>query len=433
MLSGNTGLPEISQRSHDALLRTKLHPPMVPGDFLCRPRVHEILDQALDTPLTLVSAPAGYGKSLLVSDWIESQRVPCAWLSLDGSDNAVEIFTEYLLAAVETAVPDACPQTRRMVHAADPPTRPALVSSFTNEVDAQGAPLVVVLDDYHRIQAESEVQELLRQVLRHPPRPLHLVILTRRDPPFSLARLRAQGELTEVRLQDLHFTAAETRTLLQTVLDLTISEEALASLQREMEGWAVGLRLVSLALRGVEDYNGFLKNLHGGIQLTRSYLLQEVIAAQPPSMRDRLLRTSILERFCAGLCDAMALPEGEAESGGLSGVEFVQTLQDRNLFTIALDSQGMWFRYHHLFQDLLQAELTQRTQPAEIAALHLRASEWCGHRHGAGPRWCKPGGNPLRRGTGVTHGLAVNGSGDPGLRRGVSDPFRLKALESFRG
>jgi LuxR family maltose regulon positive regulatory protein len=357
-------------------LQTKLHRPVVLVDFLCRPRLHEILDQALDTSLTLVSAPAGYGKSLLVSHWIETQRVRCAWLSLDGSDSVVVIFFEYLLAAVETAIPDACPQTRRMVEAADPPTWSTLIRSFTNELDALGTPLVVVLDDYHRIQATSEVQEFLRQLLAHPPRSLHLVILTRRDPPFDLTLARAKGALTEVRLQDLQFTVEETRTLLQEVLGLVISEEALASLQREIEGWAVGLKLVFLALRGVEDYNGFLKNLHGGIQLTQNYLLQEVIAGQPPLMRDWLLRTSILERMCADLCNAVASPEVETEPGGLNGVDFARTLKDCNLFTIALDRQGMWFRYHHLFQDLLQAELAQRAEPDEIAELHLRASEW---------------------------------------------------------
>jgi LuxR family maltose regulon positive regulatory protein len=349
---------------------------MVPADFLCRLRLHAILDQVLNTPLALVSAPAGYGKSLLVSHWIESQHAPYAWLSLDDSDSAVEIFTEYLLAAVQTAVPDACPQTRRMVQAADPPTQSALVRSFSNELEAHGEPLIVVLDDYHRIQAESEVQDLLRQLLAHPPRPLHLVILTRRDPPFGLNRLRAEGELTEVRLKDLEFTAAETRTFLNEVLGLTINDDALASLQREMEGWVVGLRLVSLVSRGMEDRNRFLENLHGGVQLTQGYLLQEVIAGQSPAMRNWLLRTSILEQFCAGLCNAVAAPEGGVEQGGLSGEEFVQTLQDRNLFAIALDSQGSWFRYHHLFQELLRAELKQRAEPAEIAALCSRASEW---------------------------------------------------------
>jgi len=369
-------LPEISRYSQNDLLRTKLHRPKVPGDFLCRPRLHEVLNQCLDTPLTLVSAPAGYGKSLLVSHWIESQRAPCAWLSLDGSDSNVEIFVDYLLAAVESAVPDACPQTRRMVQAADPPTRSALVNSFANELEAQGSPLVLVVDDYHRIHGESEVQELLRDLLVHPPRPLHLVILTRRDPPFSLTPLRAKGGLTEVRLQDLQFTAAETQTLLQTVLDLTISDEALANLQREMEGWAVGLRLVSLALRGVEDCNGFLQNLHGGIQYTQRYLLQEVIGGQPSELRNWLLRISILDRFCADLCDAVGALHPGPESAGLSGVEFVQTLQKSNLFTITLDSQGTWFRYHHLFQDLLQAELEKRMEPAEISALNSRASDW---------------------------------------------------------
>ena len=147
MLSENTGLPEIPHRSHDGLLRTKLHRPVAEGDFVCRPRLHEVLDQPLDTPLTVVSAPAGYGKSLLVSQWVDSQDVPFAWLSLDESDSAADIFVDYLLAAVETVVPDACPQTRRMARAADPPTLSVLGDSLVNELDVLGSPLVLVLDD----------------------------------------------------------------------------------------------------------------------------------------------------------------------------------------------------------------------------------------------------------------------------------------------
>ena len=372
----NTGLSEIPQRSHDALLRTKLHRPVARGNFVCRPRLHERLNQGLDTPLTLISAPAGYGKSLLVSHWVESRDVPSAWLSLDESDSAVDIFVDYLLAAVETVVPDACPQTRRMARAADPPTLSVLGDSLVNELDVLGSPLVLVLDDYHRIPADSEVHGLLRQLLAHPPQPLHLVIVSRRDPPLNLTNLRAKGQLTEVRLQDLRFTPAETQALFQVVLQFTISDDALANLQREMEGWPVGLGFVSLALRGVEDRDGFLKNLHGGLQQTQDYLLQEVIAAQPPALRGWLMQTSTLDRFCADLCDAVGKLDGKPESGGLSGMEFLRTLQDRNLFTIGLDNQGTWFRYHHLFRDLLQAELEKRTEPAAIAALHRRASEW---------------------------------------------------------
>ena len=198
-------MSEPTQTSQDPLLRTKLHRPVVPGDFLCRPRLHDLMNLGLELPLTLVSAPAGYGKSLLVSHWVASQSIPCAWLSLDASDSAVDLFVDYLLAAVETVVPGACPQTRRMAQAPEPPPTSVLANSLINELDALTSPVVLVLDDYHRIRGESEVHELMRLLLAHPPRRLHLVIVARRDPPLGLTRLRAQAGFTEIRLHGSAF------------------------------------------------------------------------------------------------------------------------------------------------------------------------------------------------------------------------------------
>ena len=342
-------MSEPTRTSQNSLLRTKLHRPVVPGDFLCRPRLHDLMNLGLELPLTLVSAPAGYGKSLLVSHWVASQSIPCAWLSLDASDSAVDLFVRYLLAAVETVVPGACPQTGRMAQAPEPPPTSVLANALINELDASTAPLVLVLDDYHRIRGESKVHEFMRLLLTHPPRCLHLVIVARRDPPLGLSRLLAQGGGSEVRLTDLRFTDAETPMLLQALLAFSASDDALANLQKELEGWAVGLRLVSLALRHTADPDGFLQSLHGGIQLTQTCLLQEVIAVQPPALRHCLLRAALLERFCAGVCDALGQGDTGAENGPeakpavaaeLSGAEFIQTLRDGNLFTIALDDQG---------------------------------------------------------------------------------------------
>jgi len=234
-----------------------------------------------------------------------------------------------------------------MAQAPEPPPVSILANSLINELDALTSPLVLVLDDYHRIRGESEVHELMRLLLAHPPRRLHLVIATRRDPPLGLTRLRTQAGFTEIRLKDLGFTGSETRMLLQALLAFTASDDALDNLQKELEGWAVGLRLVALALRHTADPDGFLRSLHGGIQLTQTYLLQEVIAVQSPELRNCLLRASLLERFCAGVCDALAKadtePEGKPTAAELSGSEFIQTLQARNLFAIALDDRENGF------------------------------------------------------------------------------------------
>ena len=358
------------------LLRTKLHRPPVTTDLVRRERLHERLSQGLEIPLTLVSAPAGYGKSMLVSSWAESIEQPCAWLSLDETDSETTEFLTYVIAAIRTVEPTACTETEELLTAPVLPPVHVLADCLTNELDDMEPTLVLVLDDYQRIAASSSVHELLGRVLEHPPHPLRFVLLTRRDPPLPLVGLRARNLVTEVTLDDLRFAKAEAASFLLAITGLAASDEALANLQVEVEGWAVGLRLVSLAMRNAEDPESFLKGLHGGLPQTQDYLLHEVLDAQPAPVRETLLRSSILNRFSAEVLDAICAPKVEAEESGLSGVVLIELLQQSNLFAIPLDARGKWFRYHHLFQDLLRRQLQQRSGPAEITALHLRASEW---------------------------------------------------------
>jgi len=332
------------------------------------------MDSGLEVPLTLVSAPAGYGKSVLVSHWAESSKYPCAWLSLDEGDGEVVEFLGYLVAAVRTAIPEACPETEALRRAPHPPPLKVMARCLANELDALAAPLVLALDDYHRLPASSKNHELLALLLEYPPRPLRLVLITRRDPPLPLASLRGKGHLAEVRLQDLRFTTAETSKYLETTAGLQVSPEALANLQIQTEGWAVGLQLVSLYLRDVEDPDKYLKELSGGIEQTQEYLLEEVLARHSRQMQDWMLQTSILDRFCPGLCESVCA-SGEPASD-LDGREFVDTLRRDNLFIISLDARGEWYRYHHLFESLLEERLCRRQGPEEVAKLHLRASEW---------------------------------------------------------
>ncbi len=358
------------------LLRTKLHRPPVTTDLVRRERLHERLSQGLEIPLTLVSAPAGYGKSMLVSSWAESIEQPCAWLSLDETDSETTEFLTYVIAAIRTVEPTACTETEELLTAPVLPPVHVLADCLTNELDDMEPTLVLVLDDYERIAASSSVHELLGRVLEHPPHPLRFVLLTRRDPPLPLVGLRARNLVTEVTLDDLRFAKAEAASFLLAITGLATSDEALANLQVEVEGWAVGLRLVSLAMRNAEDPESFLKGLHGGLPQTQDYLLREVLDAQPAPVRETLLRSSILNRFSAEVLDAICAPEVEAQGSDLSGVVLIELLQQSNLFAIPLDEQGEWFRYHHLFQDLLRRQLRQRSGPAEITALHLRASDW---------------------------------------------------------
>lgn len=358
------------------LLRTKLHRPPVTTDLVHRERLHQRLNQGLELPLTLVSAPAGYGKSMLVSHWTQSLDHPCAWLSLDETDSDLTEFLIYMVAAVRTAVPGACPETEELLTAAVLPPVHVLAHRLANELDELGPTLVLVLDDYQCIAASSPVHELIGHLLQHPPQPLRLVLISRRDPPLPLVSLRAAHRIAEVTLGDLRFASPEMAEFLETTAGHAASDSALANLQHEVEGWAVGLRLVSLALRNVKDREAFLKDLHGGLPQTQDYLLDEVLNAQPSAVRETLLKSSILNRFSGDILDAICPSEDATESSVLSGDALVDLLERSNLFAIPLDASDQWFRYHHLFRDLLQRELRKRCSPAEIAALHLRASDW---------------------------------------------------------
>ena len=293
------------QPHHDPILRTKLHRPPVTVNLVRRNQLHEQMDLGLETPLTLVSAPAGYGKSTLVSHWIESLDHPTAWLSLDVADGDLTVFTSYLIAAIRTIFPDACRETEALIAAPNLPPVSVLGGGLVNELDEIDTSFVLTLDDYHRIAPGSDVHELIGFILDHPPALLRLVIVTRRDPPLKIASMRASRRLTDVRAKDLRFSTSDITTFLETTAGLSIGEEALANLQQQTEGWAVGLQLVALHLRHVDDPDGFLKELGGGIHHIREYLVQEVLAERSPRMRDWLLRTSILDNFCPQLCDAL--------------------------------------------------------------------------------------------------------------------------------
>ncbi len=365
--TGGQGLP---------VIRTKLHRPPVTDQLVRRERLHERLDFGLQMPLTVVSAPAGYGKSTMVSLWAETLDRPCAWLSLDAAENDVTDFLEYVLVAIQTCFPDTCVHTESMIMSPNPAPLPVLGASLLNELDAIDEDFVLVLDDYHRIERSSAVHDLMSFVLDHPPRSLNIVMATRRDPPLPMSSLRGKNLVTEIRLEDLRFTKTETAELLATVVDIPAGATSIVNLDRQIEGWAAGLQLVCLALRHTEDPAAFLESLHGGLPHTQEYLIHEVLSGQPPLVRECLLKISILDRFCPQLFEAVCSLDSTSENMCLSGREFVDLLQRSNLFTIPLDVQGEWFRFHHLFQEILIKQLEQRLESSEIVTLHLRASEW---------------------------------------------------------
>jgi LuxR family maltose regulon positive regulatory protein len=368
--------PEDSLTVVTDILQTRLHPPVMTPDLVPRPRLFEQLDEGRVRPLILVSAGAGYGKSVLISSWLTTFDWSGAWLSLDQSDSDLRQFLRYFVAALRVGFPGACEQTFSLTEADQLPPLHILTTILCNELEAFDRPVIMVLDDYHRIDARSPVHELVQQILALPPIPLHLVILTRRDPPLPLIRLRAQNQVMDIRMKDLQFTEAETRTLMEKTTVTSISDDVFHHLQQEMEGWPVGLRLASLALNQVEDMESFLKDLHGGIEQIQEYLLYEVLTRQSSKLREWLLKTAILDRYCRPLIEAVCAVESPADVGGMNGEEFINSLLEKNTFTIPLDSRGEWFRYHHLFQHLLQRELDKLFSAEEIAGLHARAGQW---------------------------------------------------------
>ncbi|MGB5304127.1 MAG: AAA family ATPase, partial [Gemmatimonadota bacterium] len=357
------------------LLRTKLHRPPVPRDHVTRPR----LDVGLlpTHPVTLVSAAAGFGKSVLVSGWLESWTAPSAWVSLDESDNDLRQFLSYVCAAVETVFPSALPEVCDLLEAPTLPPVTVLARTLVNELDAIEEPLVLVLDDVHRIR-ERAVLDLLTELMEHPPRHLHLVLIGRRDPFLPIARLRARNQLAEVRSEDLSFTVEETETFLETVLGTDVSAAVAGTWRERTEGWATGLRLAALALRGGAEVPERPFAERKPVRDVTSYLMDEVLERQPPAVRHHLLYSSVAARFCAPLCDALAGAEGPdaKDAEPMDGAEFVEWVEQAGLFVIPLDAEHGWLRYHHLFQDLLFEEAKRRLGAEAIATLHSRASEW---------------------------------------------------------
>ena len=361
------------------LLCTKLHQPPVTVDLVPRPELLAWLDRYRSQPFTLYTAPAGYGKTTLVSSWIEMSSRPTAWLSLDEQDNDLALFLPYVIAAIRTRFPDACQPTLALLKASSLPPLSVLVRRLSSDLDGLAQDVTLVLDDYHVIH-EMAIHNLLSELLRHPPRTLHLVVVTRRDPPFALATLRARAQMTEIRQQDLRFTVGETAAFLKQMTGSEVADTVAAALTDKTEGWVTGLRLVALSLGQQGNVDLLLQDLPENVPYITEYLMAEVLLQQPPEIQDFLLQTSILNRLCGPLCDAVRGETGPASNGlkacKPNGQAILDHLYKENLFLIPLSHAPQWYRYHHVFQAFLQNQLQRRHHSDAIATLHVRASRW---------------------------------------------------------
>jgi LuxR family maltose regulon positive regulatory protein len=351
-----------------SLLNTKLYFPPVRPSLVQRPRLVERLQQGLKGPLTLVSAPAGSGKTTLLSEWRAGPgaRWPATWLSLGADDNDMTRFLQYLLAALNRLKPGLLQEFFPILESPEPPRPEAVLTSLVNTLDGFRHDFLVALDDYHLIELPA-IHNALAFLLDNMPPRMHLVLLTRADPPLPLARLRASGQLTEIRAEHLRFSVDETAQFLNQVMGLTLTPDQVVALEARSEGWIAGLQLAALSIQGHEDIQGFVSAFSGSHHYIVDYLAEEVLSRQSESLRAFLLKTSILERFTGALCDAL--------TGDSDGDSVLARLYHDNLFIIPMDNDKRWYRYHHLFTDLLQSRLLH-SYPETASQLHIRASRW---------------------------------------------------------
>lgn len=356
------------------ILTTRLYIPPPRPQAIQRPQLLARLnaglrhDQGAGRKLTLISAAAGCGKTTLLSQWVAICRQPVAWLSLDAGDSDPVHFLAYLIAALQTIAPGVGAGVLTALQAPQPPSQEALLTALLNDVAAIPHAFILVLDDYHAIDAPP-VDEALAFLLEHMPPRMHLVIATRADPPLPLARLRARDQLTEVRAADLRFTPDEAAAFLNQAMGLELTAAEIATLETRTEGWIAGLHLAALSMQGRADKASFVETFSGSHRFVLDYLVEEVLHQQPAGVQDFLLRTAILDRLCGSLCDAVL------QDAATSGQETLAYLERANLFIVPLDNERRWYRYHHLFGELLRQRLHQ-AQPDAIIDLHIRASSW---------------------------------------------------------
>src|SRR4028119_406693 len=348
------------------LLATKLYTPASRPGSVLRPRLIERLNEGLHRRLTLVSAPAGFGKTTLIGGWISGCERPAAWLSLDEGDSDPARFLSYVVAALQTIAAGIGEGVLGALRSPQPPPTESTLTALLNEIPPTPDDFVLVLNDYPVVDARP-IDDALAFLIEHLPPRMHLIIATREDPQLPLARLRARGQLGELRGADLRFTPSEAAEFLEGVMGLSLSEEDIAALETRTAGWIAGLQLAALSMRGREDVAGFIRAFAGDNRYVVDYLVEEVLQRQPERVRSFLLQTSILDRLSGPLCDTL--------TGGKDGRGMLEALERGNLFVFPLDDERQWYRYHHLFADVLQARLMQE-QPGHAPPLHQRASGW---------------------------------------------------------
>ncbi len=356
------------------LLATKLFIPQPRPGLISRPRLMERLDSILTNRLTLISAPAGYGKTTVLSQWIfkNKSQFKVSWVQLDDNDNDPVRFWDYVVAALKKEQPNAGQITSSMLHAPQQIPIEATLTPLINDLSQITENVVLVLDDYHLIKSEA-VHTAVAFLVDHIPFNFHLVISTRIDPLLPVSRFRGRGTLLEFSAHDLQFSVNESAEFFKQETDTELSSEDNLALNNRSEGWAVGIKIAAMVMRGRKDIHQFVNSFTGSQRYVMDYLIEEVIKQQPEDVRNFLFNTAILQKMTPSLCNAV--------TGHADGWDMLMKLEQANLFLVQLDDSRQWFRYHHLFADLLQHQLSLHATVTEIKKLHMSASEWYAANH----------------------------------------------------
>ncbi len=348
----------------DTLLITKFHRPHLPGETVTRPRLSDKLSST--ARVSLICAPAGFGKTTLASTWLSRQKAAAAWLSLDENDNEAQRFFSYLFTALNRIVPDIATKSLDLLKSPIPAIITSAITQLINDLEQAGHTLILALDDYHLIE-NQEIHEAISFLINHQPQHLHLLIISRTAPPLPIARLRAKNQLNELGTEDLRFNTEETCAFLNRAMALSLTGEQISRLEKQSEGWVTGLQLAALSLRDLPEANAFIDNLSGEDRHITDYLISEVIAHQKKELQEFLIRTSILKRMNADICDNLL--------GITNSQQILEQMEKDNLFIIPLDNSRCWYRYHHLFAQMLNNRLRSGDQQ-QLTHLHRQAANW---------------------------------------------------------
>jgi LuxR family maltose regulon positive regulatory protein len=368
-------LPIIEPKKLKSLLDARLHRPLLPEDCVHRHTLLGRLSTGEKRSLSLICAPAGYGKSSLAIDWLANSGLPSCWLSLNQSDDDLRLFLRYMIGALQQQFPGILSTLLTNLSANEVPPLPDLVTAFCNELERSEQRFILALDDYHLVQ-DLAIHEFLNKLLEHPLRSLHLALITRRNPPLSLARLRANDQISELRMNELRFTEEESAEFLGKSTKTPLDTRTIAQIHSGTEGWAVGLRLAILALHYEVDLSTQLYRFDGNLYEVQQYLMSEVLNAISAQEQEWLCKTAILDQFTAELCEHICGGNNPSPAHTLTGKAFIDKLHDNGLFCIPLDHRRQWHRYHHQFQSLLRERLEANYAPRDIKALHLKAAQW---------------------------------------------------------